>query len=265
MTRPVLSVLVPAYNDRAGLISIINSIPDRAHEMEVIIHDDSPVPLLNPNAPELLRKRSGAIRYRHNEIRSGAPANWNSLLLEARGTYICVMHHDEVPLDASYWTTLLALLRNQQSRNLYISACIVKRGHETRRHATRLSQRIAARFPSLLYVYNCIGPSGCITLRRAMAVAFDEDLSWYVDVHWYRRCIDLANGSIGFFELAILSDVKSTSITNSIADRLRGIKQRELRYLNEGRWLSLRMYLLLYPVGRLLRIVDKIWAWRGIW
>ena len=43
--------------------------------------------------------------------------------------------------------------------------------------------------PTLLFLFNAIGPCACIATKHTLIEPFNNKLNWFVDVEWYYRLI----------------------------------------------------------------------------
>ena len=101
MTQIKLSILIPLYNYNEGFAKIINCIENISDNLfnnyEIIISDDSELPIINNAEIKNLKNKLNHFRYIHNKERLGAVKNWNKLIKLSKGDYIWLLHQDE------YW------------------------------------------------------------------------------------------------------------------------------------------------------------------
>ncbi len=231
-----LSVLIPAYGYAEGIDKILSSFRhDPPDELEIIISDDSLDERVNQLVADFSRQYLGKLKYRRNRPGLGAVFNWNSLLEQASGDYILLLHHDEYPLKDRFAWHVLKLLRENPEVDVFVMECILmsSNGAKARPHLPRMISNLVVKyFPSYLFRRNVIGPASSLIIRHALYPRFDERLRWLVDVEAYFRlrqetvrwriCSDLKIGS---------AMGRKDSITASIRDELRDLDARERVYL----------------------------------
>src|SRR3989344_6387452 len=89
-----VSICIPTYKQVDYLRKTLNSVlVQDFHDYELIITDDSS----DDSVKNLLKEFDfkGKLKYYHNKIALGSPANWNYSLKQATGEYIKILHHDD--------------------------------------------------------------------------------------------------------------------------------------------------------------------------
>lgn len=90
---PTISVCVPTHNRSAALARTLEAILGQTEQdFEIIVGDDAST----DDTSEIVRRfGEPRIRYLRHPANLGIYANWNALVAEARGRYICIYHdHD---------------------------------------------------------------------------------------------------------------------------------------------------------------------------
>ena len=233
IAEPVLSVLIPAYAYRQGLLRILDRLPLGSSEIEVLVHDDSPDDGI---AGEFAAGRHGGVVYCRNRPALGAAANWNGLLDAARGRYVLLIHHDEVPDRSDFVPRLLAVLgRNGGGPDLVLLGLRlgVARSKWTRKLVPdALRGWLAVRHPAYLLTRNFLGPTACLVLRRDRAPRFDPDLKWLVDVDFYLKALAGPKTLVCARGLSVISETgREDSITRALAPVLAETAAEERRIL----------------------------------
>lgn len=231
-----LSVLIPTYDYVEGLDRILSSfLTDPSDEIEILISDDSHDEHVNHLVADFSSQYLGKLDYRRNCPGLGAVVNWNSLLAQASGDYILLLHHDEYPLGDRFVWKVLEFLRKNSEVDVLVMNCILCTSTDLigRPHLPKIIRSLVVKYyPSYLFRRNVIGPTSCLIVRRELYPRFDECLRWLVDVEAYFRlrlkterwrfCNSLKIGSaLG----------RNESITSSIKDELRQIDASERSYL----------------------------------
>lgn len=249
MTQPLLSVLIPAYNQPAGVERILARLAalGAPGEVEMRVSDDSTDDAAATRIAAAVRAWSAAHlaacpacpvgNYQRNQPPLGAVRNWNALLALATGRYVWLLHHDEEPDAAAALAPLLAELR-QDTADFWILRCHVQRqpGASPWLHfPPRRAAALLRRWPGYLLRRNLIGPPSALIVRDRAVVRYDETLVWLVDVEAYVRM--LASGvRLGAWPQAgVLSHVDGVnSITASLRPELATTARRELDQVAGG-------------------------------
>jgi len=96
MATPLITFGIPAYSRPELLAQALSSIAAQttAVDYEVVICDDGPAELgVEAQAAAF---PSGRCRYYRNTPPLGAVRNWNRCLTEARGTWVTILHEDDL-------------------------------------------------------------------------------------------------------------------------------------------------------------------------
>lgn len=233
-----LSILLPAYNFPAGTKRIYDFIIENyVSGVELIVCDDSEnkdIKILTKNHKI---SRKPWFSYSHNLKSRGAVKNWNYLISKANGDYIWLLHHDELPADNYFLSSLNKIIKKRGSAslpdiifvknylqffsfNLFIS------------HTPNFLKELIVKFvPKYLFMHNIVGAPSSIIIRRNLIVFFDELLSWFVDVSWYNQLL-CRSKSLFFSELAMLSYLDNpNSISKVLSHKVKKIKIFEASYL----------------------------------
>ena len=181
-----LSILIPAYNYPAGVDRILKAVCPLPVGVEVIVMDDS---ASSDVADTVGRFRDANLSYQRNVPAKGAVPNWNSLLDAARGTYVMLCHHDELPLGNDFAARLVSALDRKAPDVLLLDLVLLDASlSHPRRHVPRLYRDAILRYcPGYLFARNLIGPTATIVARRDLYPRFDTRLKWMVDVDAYYR------------------------------------------------------------------------------
>lgn len=194
----LFSVIIPAYNSLVLLKKAVTSvIYQEAVSFEIIIVDDSTNTEIESYVSELNNRK---VRYIHNRPSRGAVRNWNYGLSLARGKHIIIMHHDESFKDCRKALQIYndAIVCGNQivvsDLEIIMNAQYLKRFNVSH----RIKEYILKYMPSLLYFYNFIGPVSCLCFNKELAVAFNEELMWLVDVDFYYRLLIKSDKKISY-------------------------------------------------------------------
>lgn len=108
-TRPLVSILVPAYNPRYFRESLASAMAQTYRNVEIIICDDSEGDAIPAIVESFATQAS--IRYFKNPVRLRARRNYEKCLSLARGEYIKFLNDDDVLESACVEVMLDAFLR----------------------------------------------------------------------------------------------------------------------------------------------------------
>jgi glycosyltransferase involved in cell wall biosynthesis len=232
----LLSVLIPAYCYAEGVDRILSRLlRDPSHEIEIIISDDSPDDLVYNCVANFSRSCPDAIKYKRNRPGLGAVANWSSLIQQACGEYILLLHHDEFPVDCEFINNVLKILKEDSDTDVFVLECILMSvtGAVARPHLPTFLKVLAIKyFPIYLFKRNVVGPTSCLIIRRDLYPRFDDRLRWLVDVEAYFRLREVTARWRFCRNLRIGSVLgRKDSITSSIKNDLGLLDASERAYL----------------------------------
>ena len=97
MERPLVSIIMPAYNCESTILGALESVRCQTYSnWELLIHDDGST---DKTAEKLSKElqRDSRVTYSVFENNSGASAARNSAIQRARGVYVCFLDADD------YW------------------------------------------------------------------------------------------------------------------------------------------------------------------
>ena len=269
---PLLSILIPAFNQPAGVARIFEQLqPLRGRaELEIVVSDDSSDDAAAALISATCASFPNAV-YRRQAPSLGAVVNWNWLLDQARGRYSWLLHHDEAPADGAALARGLPLLTAADAPDIWVLACQVVRrpgGPERLHFPPRWGAALLQRWPGYLLRRNVIGPPSALIVRSRCYARFEPRLAWLVDVDSYTRSRQAARRVAPWPGPGVLSWVDGGgSITASLQSGLAATAQRERAWLRQtaaGRpaaavWLSSA-----WPAAALRGLEQLAWAgWRG--
>lgn len=233
---PLLSILLPAFNDAAGIQQVLRSLGIRGHanDIEIIVSDDS----TDSRCAESIQSAVSAwanARYARNLPPKGAVSNWNHLLAQATGQYCLLMHHDEYFENEDVLVRALDLLRASPPPGGIVMPCRVLQGNGlTRLHMPAwLAEHVSLRWPRYLLRRNLWGPPSVLILRRNLYEDYDERLRWLVDVELYSRVLERCGACVIFMRGAgVISAPATASITSTLQPHIASIHAEELALLS---------------------------------
>ena len=213
-----VSICIPAYNNRASLARLLDSIEQQSfRDYEVIITDDS-----DGDEIRRLAEERGYIRYYKNSNRSGPAANWNAAIEKSCGEYVKIMHHDDWFTTGASLQAFVDLLEEHPEADMAFSgSCQVEGESCYERCISGEDAQLIRRDWRNLFLGNTIGaPSAVIVRRRAVeagegAGRYDENLTWLVDMEYYMGILK-KNPCFAYTEEPLISiGVSSGQLTES--------------------------------------------------
>ncbi len=197
MSKPLISVLIPTYNQPELAARAIQScLQQNFTNYEIIIGDDS----TNDKIKNLVQGnfKDSRIKYIKNSESLGSSRNWNKLIDAASGNYIKFLHHDDFFIDPKALEKLILPLQNDAS--LSFSFCphagVGADGKVVHVHASNPAQvELLKTNPYALFeVGNGIGCPSTTLYKNFTNFHFDTELKWFVDMEFYARYLDAVGG-----------------------------------------------------------------------
>jgi glycosyltransferase involved in cell wall biosynthesis len=191
VTAPRVSVCIPSYNSAQFLGETIESaLAQEYGDYELVVCDNAST----DGTRELVaRYKDPRLDYRRFERMVGQAANWNRCLDLARGTYVVLLHSDDL-LEPRFLARAVAFLETQPSAGLVHCAVRHIETDGTPREIQRLypedhlstSEELLRQ---LLFEGCVVNPAG-VMVRRSVYDAvgrFTEEIVWGVDWHMWMR------------------------------------------------------------------------------
>ena len=227
-----LSILIPTYNYKKGLIDILETIitckKEDLDSIEVIIGDDSIDKIISIEELNYYKKYISNLKYFKN-IKSGFLSNYNNLITSSQGKFYWLLCHNEILENTK--ASLSKILKDlKKNKNLYILP-ITKKYEFNLFNRINLNVRMKHTlnksflnffFRNCAYILfiNVIGPPSAIIVNKKINIRYRNDLKWLNDVDYYYKLFMYIRDSkeIEVFSrnhISVLSDQSfSDSITN---------------------------------------------------
>lgn len=234
---PVLSILLPTYNYKDGVLRILNRIEALlCHEVEIIIGDNSSNQSIKEAVNPFLDAFSSQIFYQWNNPTKSPIENWNWLVNTAKGEYLMMIHHDEFPENEKTILEILNKLHDDPSIDAILLNChlVYKKKRFTVKHFnTKLRDFLIRNNPNYLYRRNLIGPTAIVVARKSLYPLFDESLIWLVDVDIYARLFQKGIKWISCSGIIYSEQERSDSLTGGLGSSIAAKRTSELQYLRD--------------------------------
>ena len=247
MNNVYLSILIPTYNNLKGLNKIIECIQyskQNSEFYEIIISDDSFLPLLNEDKINSLNKIFKNFKYFHNKNRLGPGKNWNKLITLSKGNYYWLLHHDE------YWDKnydLLSFFINSFKKDISLYILPIKKIKYIRMFNFKLKisqihtapnwiKKYFFKNPRRLINVNIVGPPSSLIISKKYIHKYDSNLKFLIDIDYYislLRIIDI-NSIVNFNKInyqILSSQNNKNSITKSLSNKKNKLKYIEKNFL----------------------------------
>lgn len=242
MNDRTLCILVPSYNYFDGVQRILNLVKSD-NRISVVISDDSDDVCCAKKINNLVQSiNSDRIKYVIGPGK-GAGENWNSLYKYIDAKYYTFMHHDEVYSDLLF----VNKLKDQSRLDCLILPCWVVHPDGIRKISSKCQKATMMVAKKFLPIFNFIGPTSTIILKRSITPKFNLNLKWYIDVEWLGRALKLCSHSIvfGSAPTVVKSYQYENSITNMSIDSIAKLKRKEKRFLfkNNYKWMIVNWYI----------------------
>jgi glycosyltransferase involved in cell wall biosynthesis len=264
-----LSVLIPAYEYVDGVKRILSNLcATCVSDIEILIVDDSETDQVRFLVEAFSRHCPNKISYMKSRHRRGAVSSWNSLIGQATGEYVVLLHHDEFPMSPDFVPKLLEVIEKEGEKiDVFVMDCILTNstGEMVRPHLPRVIRRIVPKYiPEYMLKRNVIGSASCLVVRRELYPLFDDKLKWLVDVDVYFRLRRATNRWCMCNDLKIGSVFKrDDSITASIKDEIKSLESLERKilinkYPDAGAWIDTENNKIRYHVENAAWIAMRV-------
>jgi len=183
------SIVIPTYNNLDLLKkALLSALVQKNVEIEIIIVDDSVDTVIEEYINFIDNIK---VRYFHNTPSRGAVKNWNYGLSLAKGDFVILLHHDESFLNEDYLSRCFVIIKKNNSEIVISNVKVVFQDNIARSNqkSLMLKKIVCHVFPEFLYLFNLIGPTATIMIRRNCINNFDNNLVMLVDVDWYIKLI----------------------------------------------------------------------------
>tara|TARA_A100001035_G_scaffold279872_1_gene282714 strand:+ start:1415 stop:2263 length:849 start_codon:yes stop_codon:yes gene_type:complete len=241
---PILSVLIPTYNDYKLFLRSVKTYLNNKRII-ILVSDDSD----DHNEKDLIKMfclRNNIKYFEGPRISPGE--NWNNLLKKINTPFFVLNHHDEYPTNLEYLDIL-----NPKNIGLVVLPCSSKVGGGPTIKSFSWQQRWFSAISMLLKnpTFNMIiAPTASLIINsKYKNILFDIKLKWFIDAEWYSRLFLKSKNDknkIIFFPISrIISYQSKNSITQSLKGKLKTQIIKEKEYLRSKGLLPNKLFILL--------------------
>jgi glycosyltransferase involved in cell wall biosynthesis len=229
---PKISILIPTYNNKESFLRAFNSVLMQDYQdYEIIITDDSTTDAIEQVVKNL---ECPKVKYFKNQIRLGAPENWNECLRKASGEYIKILHHDDWFATKDAVEKFVKLMDKNPDSIFGFSKGVnfkIKTGQKQHRHNEKYVDMLKKDFSELI-ANNRIGAPSVTVFRNGTGTFFDKKLKWLVDVDFYINLL-IKNNNIAFINEELVNiGIQSNRLTDKCMED-ETIEEREAKYIRE--------------------------------
>ena len=215
-----MSVCIPTYEMGDKGVYFLNeafqSIKSQTlKEIEVVISDHT----VDDSIEDFCKEQDLDIKYfRNTNKRGSSSANINNAIQQAQGEVIKILFQD----DYFYDKTCLEQIYDKFEEG---ANWVVVGTTHTSTSADRLFNPIIPRYHDKIYLgENTISSPSVLAVRNDSPLLFDEELSWLMDVEYYKRLYDKYGHPHIIDNILIVNrlwegQVSSTKITPQLVDR----------------------------------------------
>jgi len=222
MTKPLISVCVPTYNQTRFLERLLISLSEQDfNDYELIVSDDSTTDDVgNMVCVQYGHLFQGRLKYQRNTPGLGSPRNWNEAISLAESDIIKLIHHDEFFSFPHSLRRFYEICISQGPGSIVFSGgfTLDHGRQETKNHSITPDQLNTIRSkPELLLFANLLGSPGGLCYMRNDET-YDVHLKWLVDVEFYIRL--LKKNKLFYIDEPLVSTVINAdhNITNACKD-----------------------------------------------
>lgn len=227
----MVSICIPTYNNLKLFRQCLDSVLTQDYKnFEIIVSDDSTNTEIGTYIEDL---GLANLIYSRNTPSLGMPANWNKAIRMASGKYIKILHHDDHFTKPDSLKKFVASLENnpKASFSFCFSTIHFKKDDELFIHKqTRTQIGRLEKDPRFLFFRNVIGAPSATFFRNDIALRFNEEYRWLVDVEFYIRYLKIHGDFVSIPEpLITVADGEPGQVTREVADNRNLVISEHLR------------------------------------
>lgn len=190
MFKPIVSICIPAYQKPQYVARCLDSILQQDYpSIEVIISDDSP----GEDIKQIIKGYAGKtdIKYYHNQPSLRSPANWNAALNKGSGELVMLMHQDDWFHTPDAVSSFVKAFEEYPEVDFVFcrNTAVDEQGNTMVLQAIPRLLKEMDKKPNQLVMAQVIGPPSNTMLRAKVAIRYDEQFIWLVDVDYYARLL----------------------------------------------------------------------------
>lgn len=199
MKKLILSILIPSYNYKKGLVRILHNLSnveiETLENIEILIGDDSEEKLLNNEEIDFYKNLFPNFRYLININGKGISNNFNNLIDNSSAEYSWLLNHDEFIESPKIMIPALIRKMRHNLKELYIVPISKRLKINFFKFNINLEIKITS-FKKLIILFlkkywlfsfiNLIGSPSSIIFKTNIKLRY-SNCSWYTDIDYYIR------------------------------------------------------------------------------
>jgi glycosyltransferase involved in cell wall biosynthesis len=195
MSKPLISICIPAYKRTDLLKKLLDSIKIQTYkDFEILINDNSP-----DDSVELLVKSyldDLTILYKRNQPAVSAGINCIKVMQRATGDWIKVMHDDDwFATNDALQLFADAVLHSGKDFIFCASKQVWLDGDKTQNEIlTPEKKQMLDKSHFCLFYLNVIGHPSVVMHKRDSSVQYDSNFNWVLDIDYYMRYFNVHPG-----------------------------------------------------------------------
>jgi glycosyltransferase involved in cell wall biosynthesis len=216
MTRPFISVAIPAYDmDGFGWefldhsLAIVSS--QSYSEVEVVVSDHSFGSDVRQTVVKWKRDGLNIRYYRNIYCRGNSSSNLNCALEMCTAKYIKILFQDDFLFSNNSLEKTVRCMERNPHKYWLVSAS---------EHYSPDKNYFRPFYPSIseeiFKGVNTVSSPSVITIRNLSPLRFDENLSWLMDVEYYRRMLDTVGFPLFLNDITVVNRIGEHQFTNKV-------------------------------------------------
>ena len=204
---PLISICIPTYKRTTLLKKLLDSISVQTfRDFEILINDNSP----DDSVKELIANYSGTlpINYEKNIPALNAVENAIKVIRRANTEWIKIIHDDDWFSTNDALQLFADAAMNSGKDFIFCASNLVslESGISEPQSLSEENKNALQQTPLALFYLNTIGPPSLVMYKKDVAIEFDKQYNWVLDIDFYMRylqkhsgfyCIDKALVNIG--------------------------------------------------------------------
>ncbi len=277
MTKPLVSVIIPAYNAENLILESLMSVKAQTYaDWEIIVVEDASKDRTEEIVQEFARTVGDRnVKYIRHQNNLGLSETRNTAIKQAQGEYLALLDHDDL-WKKTHLEAALSKLESEAGDLAYSTVQKFENGTNKLLGLWGPEQQDIENFPASLFSRNYIQPSA-VVMRRSIPEkigSFDPNIKSVQDLDYWLR---VAAAGFKFVYVSGIHTLYRTKNTSAMTANMKKILEEHAIVLRKHRNLSIiptkiRGYVAArYHLGVAKRNLKRnprkaaeffIWAWR---
>ncbi len=225
----LLSVCIPTYEmNGVGHVFLKQSFDiltrQSFKDFDVVISDHSRTDVIKDLCDEYT-SRLDIHYYRYNEKIGSSSANLNNAITKATGKMLKILFQDDFLYDENSLQNIANNFDVIKDRWL-VTAC------EHSKDGVNYYRPFYPKYNDKIYLgNNTISSPSVLTIKNERPLLFDENLTWFMDCDYYKRCHDAFGDPKILNAINVVNRTGAHQVSSTVADK--ALRKREYRYILE--------------------------------